>query len=432
MQIKTILIFLFLNHLNTFQITAQSSNANQLDVLAYQVYLEPAFAKNYIEGNVTIKFSTSFPMEKVVFNSGDLKVTKLEGEYTNGFVQEEKETIISLIQNDKNIYEIKLFYHGFPKRGLIFFNNSTKLYSVYFTSDWMICNSSPNDRATFNLDLLIPKEVISVASGILKDSIQIGNKVKYSWRQDYQTPAYTFGFTIGSFNKSEEKYKGKLLKYYSEHHTPEEIEKIFQYTGDMISFFEDKTGIALPQNIYSQVLIGNHYQEMSGFAILKETYGGLVLKDSTETNLISHELAHQWWGNMITCKNWNHFWLNEGFATFMSAAYNEHRFGKEKYQSNIDSYFKVYEKIKAKGGDKPLVFDKWLNPSNDDRNLVYFKGAYILHLLRMELGDELFWNGIKHYSQTFYGKSITTKDFQLAMEKSSKKSLERFFRKWIY
>src|SRR5690606_605309 len=114
--------------------------------------------------------------------------------------------------------------------------------------------------------------------------------------------------------------------------------------------------------------------EMSGFAMIKRSYGGLVLNDSTETNLITHELAHQWWGNQITCQNWNHFWLNEAFATYLSAAYNEVRFGKEKYQSDIESYYKLYQKIVDKGADKPLVFPDWSNPSGDDRNIVYFKG----------------------------------------------------------
>ena len=84
----------------------------------------------------------------------------------------------------------------------------------------------------------------------------------------------------------------------------------------MLDFFESKSGIPYPQKSYAQVLIGNHYQEMSGFAVLNHKYGTMVLKDGTETNLISHELAHQWWGNRITCRSWKHMWLNEGMATF--------------------------------------------------------------------------------------------------------------------
>ena len=432
MKLNKLYAILLFSYFNSFCITAQSLKPGNLDVLDYHVHVEPFFSKNYIEGNISIKFRASSQTEKVVFDSGVLTVTRMEGESAVSFIQKGKKTIISLAQGDTNIQEIKLFYHGSPRRGLVFFNNAQKLYSVFFTSEWMICNAAPDDRATLQLDLLIPKEVISVASGILKDTTPIDNKIRYSWRQDYETPSYTYGFTIGSFNKAEEHYKGRFLKYYAEDYTSEEIEKIFQYTGDMMLFFEEKSGVTFPQEAYSQVLIGNHYQEMSGYAILKKSYGALVLKDSTETNLISHELAHQWWGNMITCKNWKHFWLNEGFATFMSAAYNEHRFGKDKYRENINAYFKVYDKIKSKGNDKSLVFTQWSNPSNDDRNLVYFKGAYVLHLLRLKLGDESFWKGIKYYSQTYYGQSVTTKDFQLAMEKSSKKSLEDFFKKWIY
>jgi aminopeptidase N len=171
---------------------------------------------------------------------------------------------------------------------------------------------------------------------------------------------------------------------------------------------------------------------MSGFSVLKNTYGELVLKDSTETNLISHELAHQWWGNRITCENWNHFWLNEAFATYMSAAYNEYRFGKEKYDSDIASYYKVYQEIKKRGSDKPLVFKDWSNPSQDDRNVVYFKGAYVLHCLRKEMGDESFWEGIKQYSKKHFGQLVTTVDFQNAMEESAKRNLDDFFKEWVY
>jgi len=199
-----------------------------------------------------------------------------------------------------------------------------------------------------------------------------------------------------------------------------------------MSFFEAKSGVPYVQSTYFQILIGNHYQEMSGFSVLKEAYGKLVMADSTETNLISHELAHQWWGNMITCENWNHFWLNEGIATFMSAAFNEYKFGRDKYTSDIDSYRKVYESIRNKGKDKPLVFADWSNPTREDRNLVYFKGAYVIHLLRMELGEKDFWESIKYYSKKYFASSVNTHDFQKALEESTGRNLNAFFNKWIY
>ena len=171
---------------------------------------------------------------------------------------------------------------------------------------------------------------------------------------------------------------------------------------------------------------------MSGLSILKKSYGQWVLKDGTETNLISHELAHQWWGNRITCESWNHLWLNEAIATYMSAAYNEYRFGKDKYDKDIASYFNVYNDIKRRGKDKSLIFEDWSNPSKDDRNIVYFKGAYVLHLLRQEIGDETFWDCIKNYSQQYFDKTVTTADFRTIIENISGKNMDRFFNEWIY
>jgi len=412
---------------------AQSSTPIRPDVLNYQVHLAPNFKEQQIEGKVTIQFKLPIQTDKVVFDAGNLSLTKLEGEHIQHYEQVGKRIIISLVNNNLPIYEVQIEYKGNPKRGLIFSPNSEELYTVYFTSEWMICNASPNDKATLQLHLLIPNHLTNIASGVLMDTNpKANNKTLYTWHQNYETPAYTYGFTIGDFNQFQELHNDVLLNYYAKDYTSLQLEKIFNTTGNMISFFEEKAGIPLPQKIYSQILIGNHYQEMSGFAILKNTYGEMTLKDSMEINLMAHELAHQWWGNRVTCKDWNHFWLNEGLATFMSAAYNEHCFGHKKYQQDIDAYFKVYARIKAKGKDKALVFTNWTSPTIDDRNLVYFKGAYVLHLLREELGNELFWKGIKYFTQKHFGKSVVTKDFQAAMEFSANRDLGDFFDIWVY
>ncbi len=432
MLAKKLFIFL-LTTTYAINLLAQSSDPTKIDVLHYEVYIVPNLTQQTLKGNVLIKFKVPANTDKVVFDSGKLTVTRLEGNHTKGFKQTKNKVVISLASSDTTTYEIRLFYKGAPKRGLVFLNAPQQLYTVYFTSEWMICNAAPADRATLKLEVLVPNQFISIASGVLEDTIQRKDKMTlYAWCQDYETPAYTYGFAIGRFNEFQQQHQGIHLKYYAKQHTPAEIEQIFQYTADMLSFFEEKSGLPFPQSTYSQILMGNHYQEMSGFSILKQSYGKLILNDSTETNLIAHELAHQWWGNMITCKNWNHFWLNEGFATFLSAAYNEHRFGKEKYQQDIATYFGVFDKIRANGNDKPLVFKDWSNPTRADRNLVYFKGAYVLHLLKEELGDESFWMGIKYFSQQYYGKSVTTKDFQLAMETATNTVLADFFNTWIY
>lgn len=409
-----------------------SSQNIQPDVTNYHLTVEPNFDDSYIKGSVIVYFKINSDADSVVFNSGSLEINNVKGEDVIGFKKINKDLIVYLSKRNRLKNIIVIDYQGKPRRGLLFDKENNQAYTSYFTSDWMICNDSPEDKACFHLDITIPIDKTCVASGELVNKKKHSNKILYSYSLNTESPSYTYGFAIGKFNEAEETHNGVSLKYYALNYPSEQIKDIFKETPNMLSFLEEKSGIKYFQSTYSQVLTGKYFQEMSGFSTLKDKYGKMVLADSTETNLISHEMAHQWWGNQITCKGWNHFWLNEGMATFMSAAYNEYRFGKEVYLSNIESYRKVYEDIKKRGNDKSLVFENWDNPSKDDRNLVYFKGAYVIHRLKEKLGDEAFWNAIRFYSTKYVGKTVETIDFQKAIEKSSGFDLNDFFNEWVY
>lgn len=404
----------------------------ELDVISYHLTIEPDINSKYIKGTVIIKFQIDKNANSVALNSGSLKIDRVTGDKVVGFKNNNGNLVIILSERVKNENQVRIDYHGNPTSGLLFDLNHGQAFTVYSTSQWMVCNDSPADKASLHLNISIPLDKTCVANGELVGMERKNGRMQYSYQQNYESPTYTYGFAIGNFNQVDKKYEGVLLKYYAQDYSSDQLSTIFRETPSMISFFEEKSGVKYYQPTYSQILIGDFYQEMSGYSILKDTYGKLVLQDSTETNLISHELAHQWWGNQVTCRSWRHFWLNEAMATFMSAAYNEHRFGKQLYNANINSYYKVYEAIKNRGNYKPLVFTEWSNPSNDDRNLVYFKGAYVMHLLREKIGDEKFWNAIRFYTSRHFGKSVETDDFQKAIEESSGLDLEGFFREWVY
>lgn len=319
---------------------------NQLDVISYHLIIEPNINEESVNGSVTINFQVNRYIDSVVFNSGKLVIDAVKGNNVESYKKINNNLIIYLSKTKDIKNEIVIDYHGHPKMGLVFDPEQGQTYTVYFTSKWMICNDSPNDKALFDIDIIVPNDRICIASGELVNKTQQKNKTLYSYRLNTESPSYTYGFAIGKYNEIKEKHGRILLKYYSQNYNTNEIIAIFKETPNMISFFEEISGVKYFQSTYSQVLTGKYYQEMSGFSLLKDAYGKLVLQDSTEINIISHELAHQWWGNNITCKSWGHFWLNEGMATFLSAAYNEFRFGKEVYLANIDSYHKVYEEVK--------------------------------------------------------------------------------------
>ena len=424
-RLKIIYILLFLSVVNHIY-------ALQLDVLSYDVSIEPDIQQHYIEGSVLIRYKLPIDECSFVLNSGNLEIDSVTGTSIKSFTKHDNKLMLELYGEKEEINELTIKYRGNPTKGLLFDQGKNLAYTVYFTHYWMISNFAVNDKATITLKIHVDKGLNCVANGELMEIREKEEKLVYHWYQSFASPTYTFGFAIGNFRKVENSSSGVKIINYSPEYSPKELEKIFIETPKMISFFEEKSGIKYDHSSYFQVLIGNHYQEMSGFSVLKESYGKQVLKDSTETNLISHELAHQWWGNRITCKSLNHFWLNEAITTYMSAAYNEYRFGQEKYQSDIDAYYKVYEGIKNRNEDRPLVFHDWSNPTSDDRNIVYFKGAYVLHLLRQEIGDKMFWDAIKHYSQKYFDKSVTTKDFKTAFEESSERNLDSFFNEWVF
>ena len=111
---------------------------------------------------------------------------------------------------------------------------------------------------------------------------------------------------------------------------------------------------------------------------------------------------------------------------------DERRFGRQRYIEDIEAARQRYETVRDAGHDRSLVFPDWNRPTAEDRTLVYRKGAYVLHLLREELGERAFWDGIRRYTRTYFGKSVTTEDFQQAMEQATGRDLAAFFSKWVY
>ena len=298
----------------------------------------------------------------------------------------------------------------------------------------MVCVDGPDDRATLQFSLILPPNLTAVAPGRLANKRQLpNNKISWEWRQDSTIPTYVFGFSIGKFRTVTERHGRVELRYLSEQYTDAELRRIFRDTADMIDFFAYHAGVRYADPVYTQVLAaGGVEQEMSSFTALRETYGRDVLANERAIWLAAHELAHQWWGNMVTNRDWTHFWLNEGIASFMASAYREHRFGREEYMKDITEYRANYEKVRDAGKDRSLVFPNWNNPTREDRTLVYDKGAYVLHLLREELGEGVFWDGIRRYTRKYFGKSVVTTDFQREMEQASKRDLRKFFDRWIY
>ena len=203
------------------------------------------------------------------------------------------------------------------------------------------------------------------------------------------------------------------------------------FYDDMLRFFERRAGFAY-RGDYAQALVASTVgQEMAGLAVVSERYGAKVLEDPQNRALLAHELAHQWWGVSVTCHDWGHFWLNEGFANFMAAAWLEHRFGEEAYREQVEGWERRLQRLRDDNADRSLVYARWYRPTANDRAVVYQKGAYVLHRLRQHLGERDFWRGIRAYTRAYRGRSVVTADFRRVMEKTSGRDLGDFFAEWV-
>ena len=408
-----------------------SFGAHGSDVLHYSATIEPDIANKSVKGSVLIRVLTTSNV--VDFDCGDLTIDSVqENKQPLQFSVNDHKLHVTLPEG-KREREIDVNYHGSPKRGIRFFPDRQQVYTVFSTSQWMVCVDDPSDKATLDLQLILPDTLTPIANGQLVSERTLPNKNHLTaWRQRAPIPSYIIGFAAGPFQVVKQKQGNVELQYLATNYTNAEVQRIFRATPDMLEFFEDRAGVKYADKTYTQVLAaGGVEQEMSSFTALKESYGKDLLDNEQDLWLGAHEFAHQWWGNMVTCRDWTHFWLNEGIATFMAAAYLEHRFGRAAYLHEIDTYRTNYEKVRAAGKDKSLVFHDWLNPTREDRSLVYDKGAYVMHLLREEMGERAFWKGLQIFTRRHFGKSVVTSDFIAAMEEANGKSLHAFFAKWV-
>ena len=402
----------------------------------YAARIEPDLATKTLSGRVAIDLTMQAGgSDTLEFDRGELTITSVRVDGAmRSFAVEASHLIVHLAGRTRRGSHLTALieYTGAPRFGLEFSPDRSQVYTIFSTSQWLVCNDVPSDKATLDLELVLPARLSMVANGRLQSRrIQADGKQVQDWRESRALPSYTFGFAAGPFTEATDDLGH--FRYLGAGFSADELRQIFHETHGIRAFFELRSGVRYDGPTYTQALVADTAgQELGDFSLMSSEYGHGVLADPKAIGLMAHEFAHQWWGNGVTCRDWTQFWLNEGFATFMSAAYLESRFGPMAYLQAIANSRDRYAAVKAKGEDHALEFSEWNHPTASDRTIVYHKGAYVLYELRLELGDAAFWKAIRDYTRANFDKTVTTHDFQTAVEKSSHRDLSEFFRKWVY
>ncbi len=257
----------------------------------------------------------------------------------------------------------------------------------------------------------------------------------FHWRQDKPHSTYLVSVVAGEMAHVQER-AGKLpLSYYVPVGREDDVRRTFAETPKMIATFERLLGVAYPWDKYAQIACWEYGGGMENTSATILGTGNLVQRgeeaDREATGLVAHELAHQWFGDLVTCRDWGEIWLNESFATYFDMLYTRDSRGEDAYAMQLrgarQSYLREVARVRRPVAT-PLYPSKWAMFGS---GTTYSKGGYLLHTLRERMGDEAFFGGLRLYLTRNAYQPVETADLRRALEEYSGQSLGDWFDQWI-
>ncbi|MEO6953819.1 MAG: M1 family aminopeptidase [Polyangia bacterium] len=302
---------------------------------------------------------------------------------------------------------------------------------------WFPCLDHPSWKCATEVRVRFPRELFALSNGDLIEDTTDGAQRTMHYRLDQPHSSYLVTLVVGTFATIEAQHGKVPLAYYVHPHRVDDAPRTFARTPEMMALFEQLTGRAYPFSRYSQIVVSEFIfggmENTSATTLTDLTlHDERAHLDMTSEPLVAHELAHQWFGDLVTCRDWAHGWLNEGFATYFEHLWREHIAGSDEAAWDRLGDREQYLHEAKNRYVRPIVARIYDGPIDlFDRHL-YEKGGAVLHMLRRELGDEPFWRGIKLYLDRHAGGVVETTDLQRALEEQSGVSLTRFFDQWLH
>lgn len=416
--------------------SAQTPASDGYDITDVAVTITPDISARRIAGAQRMEMRVAAPeLRALRFDANALEIRYARADGVAMIVVEEGGArVFTLPRAYKHGEELQLdiSYDGAPARGLTI--SDTLAYTSYFTCDWMMCAlDRPGDKARFALTLTLPEGWVGLGSGARNQTRQAAGRQIVTWRQREPYPALLWGFAAGRLTEVRTHVNGVDFIAASDAVSSSDLRATFADTPRMVAFFSGKAGVRFPHDTYWQMVVpGGPAQEGAGFAVLGvETVSG-VRATPPDDWALAHELAHQYWGNLVTCRDWQHFWLNEGLTTFMTAAWKEERWGAAAYAEEIMRAQTRWDFAKERGWDKPLAFAGAYPDLRTRRAIQYSKGMLFVVELRKVLGEDAFWRGLRAYTRAHAGGTVVSADLQRAFERASGRDLSALFDAWVY
>ncbi len=305
---------------------------------------------------------------------------------------------------------------------------------------WFPCHDAPNDRATFRCAARVPAKFFAVSNGKLErieEHPDTGERT-FHYYEAVPFPAYITTLAIGEFSEIHAEFGETPVLYDVRPGFEENAQLMLRDTPAMMAYYSERFGVRYPYEKYAQVILEDFTGAMENTSATSHSW--LLMPDQKDfvdwerKSTVAHELVHQWFGDLLTCRDWAQAWLNESFATYFEETW------KQVDPESSEDEFRLGMRLNQRaylGEDKayrrPIVHNVYYNDAQElfDRHL-YEKGSCVLHMLRGVVGEAGFWRGIQRYCQTNRGREVVTMDLERAFEEATGKSLARFFDQWVY
>ncbi len=420
---------------------AASPNQQKFDVIYYRLNLDIQILQERIQGYVQmvarvvdgpinvieLNLHDYMTVDSVIADSGPLSFNHLNHILTV--------TLDKDYANNETI-SFKVYYQGDPtltgSGAFVFtaYNSKPHFWTLsepYGAREWWPCKDVPEDKAdSVDIIVRVPDGMSVASNGLIVSEQSDGVNTTFHWKERYPIVTYLVSLAGYEYTRYSDTYQtmdGGTMPIdffvYPEHYQNSDFRDNYARTKDMITAFAGYFG----EYPFVTEKYG-HAEFLWGGGMEHQTCSSL---DGYGTGLIAHELGHQWWGDMITCQDFHHIWLNEGFATYCEALWRE-------YDEGMAAYHDEMAANEYKGPGTIYVEDDTDENEIFDGNLSYSKASWVLHMLRHVVGDSVFFDILHTYyadSRYQYGTAVT-EDFQGVCESVSGMNLDKFFQQWIY
>jgi aminopeptidase N len=423
----------------------------EVEVLHLALEVTPDFERRTVEGKATMLFKgigkpvRELKLDAVDLNIHDVACTRKLASYQVGPEQvtiafaeplepgEEATTTITYSAEPAEGLYFRTPAQGYRPGDTHLFTQGEEIEARH----WYPCFDSPNEKFTSEVTCRVPQGMTVISNGRLVSSetnLVSGLQVVH-WSQDQPHANYLITLAAGYFKKLEDTYKDIPLAFFTPASEIGEAASSFGDTKDMMKFFEEDIGVPYPWPKYYQVCVNDFVAGgMENTSATTLTDGALFtaatgnIRDSD--GLVSHELAHQWFGDLVTCKDWSHIWLNEGFATYYATLYSGHKEGRDALLYGL--YGRARQLTSLTNDLASIVRREYAAPREMFGALTYGKASMVLHMLRCELGDDLYRRCVKAYLERHRYGSVVTEDLRQVIEELSGRSFDQFFDQWLY